>query len=830
MASVVFRRLAAFVFAIALLVSRPAFAGPPPTAAHWIWLDGPLDAFDTWKSRSEARAQEVEAETKAQVTKLQETARHDSEVAFAKARQRFEDLRKTAAPNSPAADLPANGVQGPVGDPAAELAAVRAALLREVDARYPNSYARTIARNAVDQIANDASREIQRIRFDATSQGTALQRSASVELTQLKKSAPLSEPDLKRLAATRHFRGVLEKAIPADVLSGGQGGQLFDNGLFVEMLSHGFSRLPPKDMEALAKKTSELTDQHADAGLLLRSVLGNLGPGFIKLGQFLANRPDLVHVKYRGELAKLSDEAVSMPIDRFRAIVEDSFAANAVLRRLVAGKEVPYASRKKLVDGVFSSIDKTPAGTGSMGQTHLATLRDGRRVAIKVLKPGVKVALFDNLSSMETVVNGHEQGGGAGKAFLALVGEIRRLAEHETDLRHEASTIREMGPQLERDGVLVPRVDGGLSSEQVLVEEVARGTKIKSAALNPDVASKVSERLMASLLRQVLVYGRFHDDPHEGNVFVDEQGTVTLLDWGLSSRITAGERFSLGALVTSLGMGKSGWTERIARGLASGVSASVIHASVERASRSGGSAFARAQDLLLDLQLQGADLPPSLVQASKALLLADGVARKVDPSWDAARGVAAFRRDLVARPLSLFQRPSAPANEPEIERLETRYREELVKEIGELGDPLKHHADAEKSRANARLNEILEDPRFRTSKDRAPREQARVTLANGLLQRLAEEHAEAVSNGWNTQPKLDRARSLQADPALRSDASVEKVFDAAVKERLAMVEARQKVTGFHSKELIAAEKATLTKFLANRQRYASPTPTAAQAR
>src|SRR5262249_51715594 len=162
---------------------------------------------------------------------------------------------------------------------------------------------------------------------------------------------------------------------------------------------------------------------------------------------------------------------------------------------------------------------------GSIGQTHLATLKDGRRVAIKILKPGAKEELFDNLSSMETSLS--KQKGGGVRAYLALIREIRRLSVDETDLRHEAATMDEMGPPLERDGVLVPKVHHELSSEHVLVQEIARGTKVKNAAFPPELAPTVAERIMATLLRQVLVYGRFHNDPHEGNIFVDENGTVT---------------------------------------------------------------------------------------------------------------------------------------------------------------------------------------------------------------------------------------------------------------------------------------------------------------
>jgi predicted unusual protein kinase regulating ubiquinone biosynthesis (AarF/ABC1/UbiB family) len=827
------RLVAGILFTLALAGPGVAWASEP----RYAWLDGPLDAYaerSKWEDDRKSRIDRLRIDV-GEAVRLDLNALGTDNPAVVRAEKRFEALARARGGE-------ARGTNALERYISLRQSSKTDAERAEVDAIWDD------VRNdwgafQRDGRGNETFREYKRMLW--AKDADVRRRLDALIASKYTKPAP-TEDEARGLKQAREFRAALDKALPRDFLATGSSaqGQALDHGFFVEMLTHGFLRLAPADRERMhqqltaanaAREAATRPSKEADLshlspeerkqieplldaarkidatarrsapepGVVIRKVLAGLGPGFTKLGQMLANRPDLVDAKYRAELAKLSDEATKVPFAEIRSTLASSLRPNLTLARAVTS-----GPRTKLVDAIFRSIDPEPIGVGSIGQTHFATLQDGHRVAIKVLKPGAKEALFENLTSMETVLGARQDRGT--KAYLALVREIRRLSVEETDLRHEAATIHEMQPLLERDGVLVPKVYDHLSSERVLVEDIALGDKVKKAAFGPELAPKVADRIMLSLLRQVLVYGRFHDDPHEGNLFVDEKGTVTFIDWGLNSKISARERLSLGKLVTSIGLGWKGTAEGTARELATGLSPAAVRQSVERAMKGTGSAFDRTQDLLMDLQHQGAELPPALVQASKALMLADGVARKVDSTWEPSRGVAAFRRDLLARPVAMFKGAKARPADPELDALEAEYVKVLVGDLGVLDKPLLHGSAFARSEAHAQLGEIMNDPVMSKPATRPARETARASLAKKLVEELAEQHAVAVAHGKSGAAQLEEARTLEAHPNTRPEGGFKEAFDAALQKRLAAT------SGEHAR---APEAAALKAALANRQRY-----------
>lgn len=256
----------------------------------------------------------------------------------------------------------------------------------------------------------------------------------------------------------------------------------------------------------------------ARAERLLRSIT-RLGPGFVKLGQAFAGRADLLPEPYAGTLKALTDRVPPVPLRLVQATLE-------------AGIGRPPHQ-------VFEAFDTAPIAAGSLGQVYRARYQ-GREVAVKVLRPGVRRILARDVAIAARITqwlatrfpNVHT------RATHTLIEEFGRRVVEEMDFRHEANNLLAVKRNFAGNRrIRIPDVVPELSSEKVLVLEFMEGRRIdelqRGRAYGSLKAERVVERLIELYLQMMLIDGLYHADPHPGNILVADDGTLILLDFGL---------------------------------------------------------------------------------------------------------------------------------------------------------------------------------------------------------------------------------------------------------------------------------------------------------
>ncbi|MCX6954045.1 MAG: AarF/UbiB family protein [Verrucomicrobia bacterium] len=254
----------------------------------------------------------------------------------------------------------------------------------------------------------------------------------------------------------------------------------------------------------------------------IRLAAEQLGPTFVKLGQLLSMRPDVLPHDVILELRKLQDRVQPLP-----------FAAMRPGLTHALGREVAE---------VFSDFNEEPAASASLAQVYFARLRDGTPVAVKVQKPDLLPKLetdFDLALWLAELL--HERIAALRPIDLpAVIAEARAAILLELDFRREARNQEYFNSLNAHPGqVFAPRLYPEFSSEQVLVMERIDGTSVSAAeALSEEQRRKLAATGAESLLRQVFISGFFHADPHAGNLFVASDGRLCFLDWGLAGHLT----------------------------------------------------------------------------------------------------------------------------------------------------------------------------------------------------------------------------------------------------------------------------------------------------
>lgn len=250
----------------------------------------------------------------------------------------------------------------------------------------------------------------------------------------------------------------------------------------------------------------------------VRMLCEELGPTFIKLGQILSGRPDLVPPDWIAELSKLQDNVSPVSILEIKPVVESDLGGT--------------------LDQFFSSFDTEPLATASIAQVHAARTLEGDEVVVKVKKPDVERLLRQDLQIVETLAALAEHYVPELKPFRPtnIIREFKRMLLAELDFRKEAVSMRRYRKNFEdSDFLVVPRVYADLSADHVLTQERLRGVKLSDIdavrSLGVDT-SAVLEKGMDCFFKSILEDGFFHGDPHGGNILVLPDGRMGLLDFG----------------------------------------------------------------------------------------------------------------------------------------------------------------------------------------------------------------------------------------------------------------------------------------------------------
>ncbi|MDX8395591.1 MAG: 2-polyprenylphenol 6-hydroxylase [Mariprofundaceae bacterium] len=284
-------------------------------------------------------------------------------------------------------------------------------------------------------------------------------------------------------------------------------------------------------------RSEELPD---DLGVQLRVALERLGPTFIKFGQMLSTRVDLLPVAVVMELKKLQDDVPPEDFEHMRPILKHAF-------------HKPLLGEK----GVFAAFDESPVAAASIAQVHFATLHDGRDVAVKVRRPRIHKTIEADLDILRLIA----------ALFDRYVPEYRRLKaprvieefattiKGELNLRAEAAHASRFADNLkEVDGVGVPSVLWDYTTTEVLVTERISGVPIderEALAERGFDTKKLCERLTTLFFHMVFVDGYFHADLHPGNIFVSDEGEIKLVDFGIVGRMDMQSRRYIAEMLSS---------------------------------------------------------------------------------------------------------------------------------------------------------------------------------------------------------------------------------------------------------------------------------------
>ena len=266
-----------------------------------------------------------------------------------------------------------------------------------------------------------------------------------------------------------------------------------------------------------------------------------IGPAAIKLGQTLATRPDIVGVEAARNLLTLQDSLPPVDFALIRAEIETSFG--------------------RPVGDLFASIEHDPIGAASIAQVHRAVTPDGRAVAVKVLRPGIRETFARDIDTYEWAAAHLEALGGEAARLRprAVVANFKRWTLRELDLRREAASASELTDAMKGfDGYCVPGIDWDRTNGRVLTIEWIDGIKVSDMAALDAAGhdrAEIAHRLVLAFLTQAIAAGFFHADMHQGNLFIKADGTIAAIDFGIMGRINRRARQWLAEILYGLTTG-----------------------------------------------------------------------------------------------------------------------------------------------------------------------------------------------------------------------------------------------------------------------------------
>ena len=369
-----------------------------------------------------------------------------------------------------------------------------------------------------------------------------------------------------------------------------------------------------------------------------------MGPTYVKLGQVLAGRPDLLPRAYVKALARLQDKV-------------KPFAYEEVEQILLAELGVR-------VSKAFSRFDTEPLAAASLGQVHLAALRDGRQVVVKVQRPDIRRQIADDFEVLAEIAGFLDEHTEIGRRcrFAAVVAEFRTTIQQELNYEREAQNLIAVGKNLKEFKLIqVPQPVLDYSTRCVLTMEYIKGQKITelgSLAKQDINGAVLSEELFKAYLKQVLVDGLFHADPHPGNVFITDDGRIALLDLGMVGHTAPVMQQHLLKVLIAVSDGKGDEAAEVVMRMSEKTDAFDPHmfrqqiGQLVASSRNQGLRELNVGQSLLDVSRHaresGLFVPTELVLLGKTLLQLDEVGRILDPNFDPNASIRRNAGDIIS--------------------------------------------------------------------------------------------------------------------------------------------------------------------------------------
>jgi ubiquinone biosynthesis protein len=362
----------------------------------------------------------------------------------------------------------------------------------------------------------------------------------------------------------------------------------------------------------------------------LANDLEGMGPTFVKLGQLLSTRPDLLPEPYLIALSRLQEKVQPVAYELIEPIVQEELGVR--------------------VSKAFREFDPKPLAAASLGQVHCALLRDGRAVAVKVQRPGVQDEVRQDIEVLTEVAKLADEYTEAGRkyAFSTLLAEFQKALNAELDYRQEAENLAALADILEDfEHITVPLPIADFTTSRVLTMELIQGRSvgsISSLGLQEVDGKELLDELFRAYLKQSLVHGLLHADPHPGNVFLTDDGKLALLDLGMVLHLSERMRKDLTRLLIAVTEGNESEVVKRAESMGS----PNIKYDRKGLQREVGELLSLAQDARIHkVQLgrlvmgiarlagdHGLRPPPELSLIGKTLLNLDGISQRLDPEFD----------------------------------------------------------------------------------------------------------------------------------------------------------------------------------------------------
>ena len=409
--------------------------------------------------------------------------------------------------------------------------------------------------------------------------------------------------------------------------------------------------LPVKN---LVHAISPQIDTDMDVFQRIRLAIEELGPTFVKLGQILSMRPDILPVPMIKELSRLQDAVGPIPFEDVKKVLEQEF-------------DSPLAS-------LFSSFDPEPVAAASLSQVHKAVHRSkGRVLAVKVRRPGIVKTVETDLNILETLARQCHNNIEALQVYdlPGIVEANRRTLLREIDFSREARYIQIAKSKIEQESdILIPEVFTEYTTPRVLVTAFVTGTKITPALdLPQDLRKTLAGTGLKSAVLQILDHGFYHADPHPGNMVITSDNRLCLMDWGMVGRLTPDEKNDLLFLIrAAVDKDSRKLTEMLCniataretidtRQLEKDVMDIMdVYMSLPIKDIHMGQLL---EDLVQVLKSHDLRLPPDMSIVIKALITVEGTARMLYPDLDVISEAEPHVRKLVSRQYSkgyLWQR------------------------------------------------------------------------------------------------------------------------------------------------------------------------------
>lgn len=386
-------------------------------------------------------------------------------------------------------------------------------------------------------------------------------------------------------------------------------------------------------------------------GRQIRRAFGELGPTFMKIGQFASTRPDIVPQPVMRELEQLQDRAPLIHFEQVRRTIEQELGSP--------------------IERLFREFTPSPLAAASIGQVHYAVLHTGEAVVVKIQRPNIAAVIQTDLEIIKGVISLIEKRlpGAADYALPEVLSQFSRWLEKELDYTIEGNNAEQIAKGFGSDPqVIIPRIFWKFTTSCVLTMEYIDGVRLndrqKIIDLNFD-RKLIAAQISKALLQQILKDGFFHGDPHPGNIFVLSGGRIAFVDFGIVGKLTPAMKRSLANLISSMVRRNSKAMVKAIQQLGNvpqNVDLSRLRQDMDKLCRKyldlplGQNSLPDFLNEILNTAFNyRIEIPSDFILVGKSLITLEGLVQELDPATSLAELVKPFRHEFIKEQFWIYR-------------------------------------------------------------------------------------------------------------------------------------------------------------------------------